>query len=80
MPNGALERGLLAQYERDLDLVAGKLAPGRIEAAAALLSVPAVIRGFGHVKQANMVRAEGERERLLARLDAPQMEVLRAAE
>ena len=29
------------------------LAPGKIEAAAALASVPALIRGYGHVKQAS---------------------------
>ena len=39
---------------------------GQIEAAAALASVPALIRGYGHVKQANVEKAAGERERLLA--------------
>ncbi|TIT45636.1 MAG: indolepyruvate ferredoxin oxidoreductase family protein, partial [Mesorhizobium sp.] len=44
-----MERQLLAQYEVDLELVAAALAPGRVEAAAALASVPALIRGYGHV-------------------------------
>ena len=74
------ERELLAGYERDLDLVREKLVPGRIEAAAALLSVPAMIRGFGHVKEANAKKAAGERDRLLARLAAPPEPVLKAAE
>ncbi len=64
-----LERRLLADYEKDLDLIAARLGPDRIEAAAALASVPALVRGYGHVKQASVERAAGERARLLARLD-----------
>jgi indolepyruvate ferredoxin oxidoreductase len=75
-----LERRLLARYEADLELVRAKLAPGRIEAAAALLSVPALIRGFGHVKQANVEKADGERQRLIERLEAEPAEALKAAE
>ena len=65
-----LERRLLADYEGDLDLIAGALAPGKTESAAALVSVPALIRGYGHVKQANAQKAAGERERLLERIKA----------
>jgi indolepyruvate ferredoxin oxidoreductase len=76
-----LERRLLADYEADLDLIARKLAAGRIEAAAALASVPQLIRGFGHVKQANAAKAAAERKRLIERLDAPAGErALQAAE
>ena len=63
-----MERRSLAQYEGDLDLIAGGLAPGRIEAAVALASVPALIRGYGHVRQASAEKAAGERLRLLERL------------
>ncbi|WP_159588517.1 indolepyruvate ferredoxin oxidoreductase family protein [Chelativorans xinjiangense] len=63
-----MERRLLAQYEADLDLIEVSLAPGRTEAAAALASVPALIRGFGHVKEANAKKAAEERTRLIARL------------
>ncbi|NMG39207.1 indolepyruvate ferredoxin oxidoreductase family protein [Chelativorans sp. ZYF759] len=75
-----MERALLARYEGDLDRVVERLAPGRIDAAAALLSVPAMIRGFGHVKEANAAKAAGERERLLQRLDASPEPALEAAE
>ena len=52
--------------------IARSLAPGRVEAAAALASVPALIRGYGHVKHASAEKAAGERSRLLERLaDAP---------
>jgi indolepyruvate ferredoxin oxidoreductase len=66
-----MERQLLAQYEADLDLVGGALAPDRIEAAAALVSVPALVRGYGHVRQASVATVEGERLRLLERFRTP---------
>ncbi|MGB3387483.1 MAG: indolepyruvate ferredoxin oxidoreductase family protein [Pseudaminobacter sp.] len=63
-----MERELLAQYEADLSLIADSLSPDTLEAAAALASVPALVRGYGHVKQANATKAAGERNRLLQRL------------
>ncbi|TIV48971.1 MAG: indolepyruvate ferredoxin oxidoreductase family protein, partial [Mesorhizobium sp.] len=75
------ERQLLAQYEADLDLIAAALAPGRVEAAAALASVPALIRGYGHVRQASAAKAAEERSRLLQRLSQTvPVPVLNAAE
>jgi indolepyruvate ferredoxin oxidoreductase len=75
------ERELLAQYEQDLDLIRGLLSPDRIEAAAALASVPSLIRGYGHVRRASADAASAERARLLKRLsDASDAPVLRAAE
>ena len=65
-----MERRLLADYETDVALIVSKLAPGRIDAAAALASVPSLIRGFGHVKHANAEKAAGERNRLLHRLSS----------
>src|SRR5690606_536484 len=62
------ERELLAQYESDLDSIERALAPGRIEAAAALASVPALVRGYGHLRLAAMEKASSERARLLRRL------------
>ena len=76
-----LERRLLAEYQDDLDLILRVLTPAKIDAAAALASVPALIRGFGHVKQANAAKAADERKRLIDRINAPVKEVaLQAAE
>ncbi|PSJ53075.1 indolepyruvate ferredoxin oxidoreductase family protein [Kumtagia ephedrae] len=76
-----MERGLLRRYEGDLDHIMGLLEPHRMEAATALASLPQLIRGYGHVKQASVARADAERERLLARLSAAEPEpVARAAE
>ena len=65
------ERALLKQFESDLDEVERSLDAGRIEAAAALAAVPQLIRGFGHVKDANARKAGAERARLLERLRQP---------
>ncbi len=76
-----LERRLLTDYQDDLKLILRSLSRERIEAAAALASVPALIRGFGHVKQANVTKAAEERKRLIERINAPDKEVtLQAAE
>jgi len=64
-----MERELLKQYEGDLDRIEKSLTPEKIESAAALASVPSLIRGFGHVKQANAAKAAEERARLLERLE-----------
>ncbi|MEQ1952900.1 indolepyruvate ferredoxin oxidoreductase family protein [Mesorhizobium sp. CN2-181] len=76
-----MERSLLDRYEKDIDRILSVLKPRRLEAAVALGSLPQLIRGYGHVKQASVVKADAERERLLARLDQPEAEpMVRAAE
>jgi indolepyruvate ferredoxin oxidoreductase len=76
-----MERRLLAEYEADLELIARSLTPASAVAAAGLASLPALIRGFGHVKEANAAKAAAERARLLARLaEAPSEAALEAAE
>ncbi|NGN44007.1 indolepyruvate ferredoxin oxidoreductase family protein [Mesorhizobium sp. CGMCC 1.15528] len=76
-----MERDLLARYERDLDLIGTSLVAEKIEAATALASVPALIRGYGHVKAASATKAAGERERLVERFAGARIDtVLQAAE
>jgi indolepyruvate ferredoxin oxidoreductase len=75
------ERALLRQYEGDLDLIASSLDAHRIEAAAALASVPSLIKGFGHVKRRNADSASVERATLLRRFGQQEpTSVLQAAE
>jgi indolepyruvate ferredoxin oxidoreductase len=64
-----MERSLLARYEADVDRIVSLLTPAKIDAAAALASVPALVRGYGHVKRASVEKAAGERARLVARLE-----------
>ncbi|PWK65760.1 indolepyruvate ferredoxin oxidoreductase family protein [Aminobacter sp. AP02] len=76
-----MERDLLDSYEADLELIRGALSSNNIEAAAALASVPQLIRGYGHVKHASVEKATGERERLVKRLTVlPANSALQAAE
>jgi indolepyruvate ferredoxin oxidoreductase len=77
-----LERQLLAGYEADIDMIAARLGSDSLEPAAALASVPALIRGYGHVKSASAARAAEERSRLIERLGAAAKgpPVLQAAE
>ncbi len=76
-----MERRLLADYESDLDMIVSRLSAKNMDAAAALASLPAIIRGFGHVKAANAEKAAEERKRLLERFANPAGEkLLEAAE
>ena len=63
-----MEKALLSQYEADLELIGRTLALEKIDAAAALASVPVLIRGYGHVKLASVHKASSERNRLIERL------------
>ncbi|QID19076.1 indolepyruvate ferredoxin oxidoreductase family protein [Nitrogeniibacter mangrovi] len=65
------ERALIRQYEDDLHEVLDTLSFLRHKQAVAIASWPEPIRGYGHVKMANMTRALAEREHLLARWRAP---------
>jgi indolepyruvate ferredoxin oxidoreductase len=55
-----MERGLVADYEVTLDRLAGGLTPERLPLAARIASIPQEIRGYGHVKDASVVKAKAE--------------------
>jgi indolepyruvate ferredoxin oxidoreductase len=76
-----MERALLDRYDADLELIRASLSSDNLDAAAALASVPQLIRGYGHVKHVSVDKASGERERLVKRLNAaPTSPTLQAAE
>jgi indolepyruvate ferredoxin oxidoreductase len=66
------ERALIADYEQRMTEVVARLAPDNHAAAVALASVPEQIRGFGHVKERNMVAAKAREAGLLAAFRSPQ--------
>jgi indolepyruvate ferredoxin oxidoreductase len=72
------ERALLLDYEARIERLLSEISPANLTAAAAYASVPDMIRGFGHVKAANMEKAEAKYAELEAALSAAP--VLRAAE
>jgi indolepyruvate ferredoxin oxidoreductase len=65
------ERRLIAEYEAVLDEIAAKLSPDNHHAAVALAALPSEIRGFGHIKEANLTRAKAREVELLAEFRSP---------
>ncbi len=59
------ERELIAQYESDIVEVLDTLSFLRHKRAVAIASWPDTVRGFGHVKAANMARVAQAREQML---------------
>ena len=74
-----MERRLLADYETRLGELAAGLTPDNHAAAVELARVPLLIRGFGHVKEASVQKAEADGADLLAVLRGTEP-VMRAAE
>ena len=60
------ERRLIEAYERDIIAIFQRLSVDNLHDAIALAKLPTMIKGFGHVKQANAERAALERARLIA--------------
>ncbi len=76
-----MERNLLAEYEDVLDEIETELKPKTLDAAIRLATYPQLIRGFGHVKEANVEKANAERMRLRAGLkNVDGLKTLEAAE
>ncbi len=71
-----LERELIADYEADVDHLLGVLNEANYRTAVAIAELPEQIRGYGHVKQRALEAARQEKRRLLARLQAGEVQVL----
>jgi indolepyruvate ferredoxin oxidoreductase len=74
------ERGLIAQYEADMDDAQARFSPETRDAAIALALLPLQIRGFGHVKYKNAEAAAARREELLDRMKSGGDGISHAAE
>ena len=74
------ERALIGQYEADLSEVLPMLSDATRDAVVALAELPLQIRGFGHVKHANHVKAEKRRQELLALIRSGGADARKAAE
>jgi indolepyruvate ferredoxin oxidoreductase len=59
------ERRLIAEYETLLDEIVDRLTSASYAAAVELASLPLEIRGFGHVKEAEIARAKAQEAALL---------------
>ena len=62
-----MERALIGEYEALLDELLAGLRADTLDAAVALARLPETIRGYGHVKLANVAKARVQRAALLDR-------------
>jgi indolepyruvate ferredoxin oxidoreductase len=61
-----MERGLIRDYEAQLDRLLSRLDAEHLPTAVRIAAVPQQIRGFGHVKDASLKPAKAEEQRLWA--------------
>jgi indolepyruvate ferredoxin oxidoreductase len=74
------ERRLIGDYEAVIDEILAQLTPANHALAVELASLPLEIRGFGHIKTANLARAKIKEAALRERLRAPSTAPALAAE
>jgi indolepyruvate ferredoxin oxidoreductase len=74
------ERRLIADYEAMLDELVAALAPDSLGLAVELAALPEQIRGFGHVKLANLAATRAKQATLLAAFRSPPPSQALAAE
>ncbi|KZD12153.1 indolepyruvate ferredoxin oxidoreductase family protein [Oceanibaculum pacificum] len=66
-----MERRLIAEYEALIDELLAGLSAENHGIAVALAGLPDKIRGYGHVKEANLAKAKAEEKQLLAAFRDP---------
>ncbi|TWO73401.1 indolepyruvate ferredoxin oxidoreductase family protein [Caenimonas sedimenti] len=64
-----MERELVAQYRQRIELLLPSLTAERLKAATDIAALPLSMRGFGHVKLANVAVARAREAELLHRFD-----------
>jgi len=73
-----MERRLIAEYETMLDEILARLSPENHAIAVELAALPLEIRGFGHIKEANLQRTKVKEATLLARFRSPPPQAMAA--
>jgi indolepyruvate ferredoxin oxidoreductase len=64
-----LERSLVREFKRRIEALLPALDAGRLRVATEIAAVPLSMRGFGHVKLANVALARAREAELLHRFD-----------
>jgi indolepyruvate ferredoxin oxidoreductase len=65
------ERRLIGEYEAMLDELVARLDAGNHDLAVELAALPQQIRGFGHIKEANLKAAKAKEAELLQAFRSP---------
>ncbi|HTJ98240.1 MAG TPA: DUF6537 domain-containing protein, partial [Bordetella sp.] len=63
------ERALVKEYRETIAALLPGLGRGNLETAVALANLPEEIRGYGHIKEAAIDKAQAKRLDLLRRMD-----------
>ncbi len=66
-----MERRLIAEYQAMISDLITRLTPANLATAVALAELPDEIRGYGYVKDGNVVKAEAKKAELLKAFNAP---------
>ncbi|MCG2840904.1 indolepyruvate ferredoxin oxidoreductase family protein [Sandaracinobacter sp. RS1-74] len=66
-----MERRLIEEYRNIVEQQLPRLNPGTQQAIADIAALPEMVKGYGPIKEANVVKYEAEMQRHLAALDAP---------
>jgi indolepyruvate ferredoxin oxidoreductase len=74
-----LERSLIREYEDLILKIATDLTAQNLDIAVELAALPQRMRGFGHIKDANIQKARADQAALLRRFDAPAPTRLKSA-
>ena len=70
-----LDCAMLAEFESDVRNLIEGFTPARYDSAVALAALPLTVRGFGHIKRANAIKAATQRIGLLSQLSLSQTAV-----
>ena len=70
-----MERDLIHDFERDIAQLLTETRLNNIDTAVSIAGLPLEIRGFGHVKQANMLQAAKRRDQLMLKLSGAESTV-----
>jgi indolepyruvate ferredoxin oxidoreductase len=79
LPDRKLERQLIADYEKIIDEILGRLDAGNHAVAVELASLSEMIRGYGHVKTQHLAQVRVRQEKLLGEFRAVPTRVAVAA-
>ena len=73
------ERALIGEYRASIDELLGGLEAGNHALAVEIARIPEKIKGFGHVKERNLVAARGQWQELMKQWRAPVMGSVKAS-
>ncbi len=71
-----LERGLIKEYEEDVNLILDTLTDRNIHIATEIAGLPEMIKGFGHIKNRNIEKYRDSRNALVKKFRAPELSVV----